>query len=65
MIVTLPMNKESRSRKRKREVEEASPLADAELEANLKETAPKLAELVTEMEATTGSGTEKTLGLRG
>ena len=37
MIVTTTPNKESRSRKRKREVEEASPLAWAVSQANLRD----------------------------
>ena len=40
MIVTTPLSKGVRSGKRKREVEEASPSAEAVLENNLKETAP-------------------------
>ena len=40
MIVTTPPNKESRSRKRKREVEEGSPSAEVVSEASLEETAP-------------------------
>ena len=40
MIVAMPPSKANRSRKRKRETEEASPSADAVSEKNLKETAP-------------------------
>ena len=40
MIVTRPPSKGLRSRKRKREVEEASPSTEAVSEKNLKETAP-------------------------
>ena len=41
-IVTLPPIKESGSRKRKREVEEGSPSAEAVSEPNLKQTAPMI-----------------------
>ena len=40
MAVTTPPSRGVRSRKRKRGVEEASPLADAVSEKNLKEMAP-------------------------
>ena len=40
MIKSTPPNKESRSRKRKGQVEEASLSAEAVSEANMKETAP-------------------------
>ena len=42
MIVVTPPSKGIRSRKRKRETEEASPSADAVSEKNLKETAPMI-----------------------
>ena len=42
MIVATPPSKEIRSRKRRRETEEASPSADAVSEKNLKETAPMI-----------------------
>ena len=42
MVVTTPPSKGIRSRKRKRETEETSPLADAISEKNLKETAPMI-----------------------
>ena len=38
MIVSTPPNKESRSMKRKREIEEVSPSTEAVSEANLKDT---------------------------
>ena len=40
MIMYTPPNKESKSRKRKREIEEGSPSTEALSEANLKETPP-------------------------
>ena len=40
MIMATPPSKGVRSRKRKREIEEASPSAEAVSEKNLKETAP-------------------------
>ena len=42
IVVTTPPNKGKRSRKRKRETEEAIPSADAVSEKNLKETAPMI-----------------------
>ena len=42
MVVTTPPKRGVRSRKRKREVEEASSSADAVAEKNLKETAPSV-----------------------
>ena len=42
MVVATPPSKDIRSRKRKRETEEATPSADAVSEKNLKETAPMI-----------------------
>ena len=42
MVVATPQSKGIRSRKRKRETEEASPTADAVSEKNLKETVPMI-----------------------
>ena len=42
MIVATPPSKGLRSRKKRRETEEATPSADAVSEKNLKETAPKI-----------------------
>ena len=42
MVVATPPSNGIRSRKRKRETEEASPSADAVSEKNLKETAPMI-----------------------
>ena len=42
MLVATPPSKGIRPRKRKRELEEASPLADALSEKNIKETAPMI-----------------------